>query len=225
MSIKQTKQFDIDLAIDLIRNAVEPFPKAGLFELAKEGFSSPFELLVACIISIQTLDEVMLPTARKFFTFARTPSEVSRLSTVEVDRLIKACTFHERKAEQIFQISQKIMTEYNGNLEAKPEILLSFKGVGPKCANLVVGIVTGEARIAVDTHVHRIVNRWNYVKTTNPEKTLIELEKKLPKKHWIEINQILVPFGKHICRANNPKCNFCPINNMCPETNSSNQSY
>lgn len=209
--------FNIDLAIELITKEVEHFPKAGLFELAQEGFNSPFQLLVACIISIRTLDEVMLPTARQLFAYAGTPDKVSRLSQTEIDHLIKTCTFHERKAEQILQISQKIMTEYNGNLPCKPEILLSFNGVGPKCANLVMGIVTGEAKIAVDTHVHRITNRWDYVQTSNPEKTLLALEEKLPKKYWIEINRVLVPFGKNICGANRPKCLSCPINNMCPK--------
>ncbi len=209
--------FNIDLAIELITKAVEPFPKAGLFELAKEGFGSPFQLLVACIISIRTLDEVMLPVARQFFAQAKTPTEVSRLSKTEIDHLIKSCTFHERKAEQIFQISQRIMTEYNGNLPCKPEILLSFNGVGPKCANLVMGIAKGEAKIGVDTHVHRVTNRWDYVQTSNPEKTLLALEEKLPKKYWIEINRVLVPFGKHICVANRPKCLSCPIVDMCPK--------
>lgn len=211
------KPFDIDLAIKLIGRAVEPLPKAGLFELAEEGFNSPFQLLVACIISIRTLDEVMLPVSRKLFASAKTPLEVSQLSVSEIAQLIKSCTFYERKAEQIFQISQKIMTEYNGNLVAKPEILLSFNGVGPKCANLVMGIATGEAKIGVDIHVHRITNRWNYVETTSPEKTLVALETKLPKEYWVEINRILVPFGKHICLGNKPKCRSCPINNMCPQ--------
>lgn len=211
------KPFCIDIAMKLIAKAVEPLPKAGLFELAEEGFNSPFQLLVACIISIQTLDEVMLRIAREFFAHAGTPQEVSHLSITEIDRLIGACTFHERKATQIFEISKKIMTEYNGNLPAKLEILLSFKGVGPKCANLVMAITTGEAKIGVDTHVHRITNRWDYVKTSNPEKTLAALEKKLPKEYWIEINRILVPFGKHICGANKPKCSHCPIKDMCPK--------
>src|SRR5512144_2715481 len=102
------RAFDIDQAIERIRVAVDPLPKAAMFELAAEGFDSPFEQLVACIISIRTYDEVMLPTARKFFARARTPLEVSRLKPTEIDRLIVGSSYHERKAEQIHILAQRV---------------------------------------------------------------------------------------------------------------------
>src|SRR5258705_8238001 len=148
------KPFDIDLAIKLISEAVRPFPKAAMFELAEEGFNAPFEQLVACMISIRTYDEVSLPTARKFFARARTPAEVSQLSIEEITSLISASTFYERKASQIHEIANRIMDEYNGSLTCEKEILLSFPGVGPKCANLVLGIACGQPSISVDIHVH-----------------------------------------------------------------------
>ena len=211
------KSFDIDKALKLIRKAVEPWPKAAMFELAEDGFNSPFEQLVACIISIRTYDEVSLPTARKLFTRARTPAQMSKLAIEEIDELIHACTFHERKAAQIHAIARRVLDEFEGNLPCDSETLLSFSGVGPKCANLALGIACGEPVISVDIHVHRVTNRWGYVKATAPEKTMLALEGKLPQKHWIDINRLLVPFGKHICTGTLPKCSACPVLDMCQQ--------
>ena len=165
----EKRPFEIHLAIHRIRKAVEPFAKAAMFELAEEGFNSPFQQLVACIISIRTYDEVMLPTARTFFERARTPEEVSRMTTGEIDELIRPSTFHERKARQIHQIARRIVEEYDGSLPCDSEVLLSFEGVGPKCANLVLGIACGQPFIGVDIHVHRVTNRWGYIATATPE--------------------------------------------------------
>lgn len=211
------KSFDIDLAINRIRTAVEPLPKAALFELYAEGYTSPFELLAACIISIRTFDEVMLPTARRLFARARTPEAVSRLALAELRELIRASTFYERKAEQILALARRVAEEYGGELPCDPAVLLSFDGVGPKCANLVLGIACGQARIGVDIHVHRITNRWGYVKASTPEKTMVALEAKLPEPYWVEINRLLVPFGKHICTGQRPRCSTCPVVEMCQQ--------
>jgi len=211
------KPFDIDQAIDRIRVAVAPLPKAAMFELADEGFDSPFEQLIACIISIRTFDEVMLPTARRFFARARTPIEVSQLTPTEIDKLIVASSFHERKAQQIHTIARRIVDEYGGTLPCDAEVLLSFAGVGPKCANLVLGIACGEAHIGVDVHVHRVTNRWGYVQAATPERTMASLEAKLPHRYWVEINRLLVPFGKHICTGQRPHCSTCPVLDLCQQ--------
>ena len=211
------KSFDIDKALKLISKAVEPWPKAAMFELVEEGFNSLFEQLVACIISIRTYDEVSLPTARKLFARARTPAQISKLAIEEIDELIHTCTFHERKAAQIHVIALRVLDEFDGKLPCDSETLLSFAGVGPKCANLALGIACGEPVISVDIHVHRVTNRWGYVKATVPEKTMLALEGKLPQKHWIDINRLLVPFGKHICTGTLPKCSSCPVLDMCQQ--------
>lgn len=211
------KAFNIDIALERISEAVRPWPKAAMFELAEDGFNSAFEQLVACIISIRTYDEVSLPTARKLFARARTPAQINKLSVEEIDERIHACTFHERKAAQIHAIAQRVLDEYNGNLPCDEEVLLSFSGVGPKCAHLTLGIACGEPVISVDIHVHRVTNRWGYVKATAPEKTMLALEAKLPHDHWIDINRLLVPFGKHICTGTMPKCSTCPVLEMCQQ--------
>jgi endonuclease-3 len=209
------RPFDIDQVIRRIRAAVRPFPKAAMFKLADEGFSSPFEQLVACIISIRTRDEVTIPTARRLFARARTPLEVSRLMLREIDQLIRACTFHERKAQQILLIARRVVDEYEGALPCEAEALLSFEGVGPKCANLALGIACDQPRVGVDIHVHRVTNRWGYVNARTPERTTVALEGKLPRRYWVEINRLLVPFGKHICTGALPRCSECPVLEFC----------
>ena len=211
------KPFDIDVALKHINKAVEPYPKAAMFELAEDGFDSPFEQLVACMISIRTYDEVSLPTARKLFARARTPNQMSKLTIEEIDDLIHTCTFHERKAAQIHAIAKRVVDEFDGNLPCDSETLLSFSGVGPKCANLVLGIACGQPFISVDIHVHRVTNRWGYVRASTPEKTMTALEATLPREHWIDINRLLVPFGKHICTGTMPKCSTCPVLDMCQQ--------
>jgi endonuclease-3 len=210
---KQT--FHIDVAFKRISKAVEPFKKAALFELAERGFNSPFEQLVACIISIRTYDEVTVPTALRFFEQARTPSETIRLNQSKIDDLIRTCTFHERKAGQILEIARQIVNEYDGGLPCESKILQAFPGVGPKCANLVLGIACNQPFISVDIHVHRVTNRWGYVHASTPEKTMTALAEMLPRKYWIDINRLLVPFGKHICTGKLPRCSTCPVLEMC----------
>jgi len=212
---KQT--FDIDAALDRIEHAVQPWPKAALFQLAEEGYASVFEQLLACIISIRTYDEVTLPVSRKLFARARTPAAVSQLGWEELDALISPSTFHERKANQILAIARQVEEQFEGTLPGERELLLSFTGVGPKCANLVLGVACGTPVISVDIHVHRVTGRWGYVQASTPEKTLTALEARLPQDHWITINRLLVPFGKHICTGNRPRCSSCPVLDMCAQ--------
>ena len=209
--------FDIDTAMDAIRAGVSGFRKAALFELYDDGFTTPFEQLLACMISIRTRDEDTVPISRRLFERARTPAEVAALTVAEIDALISASTFHEAKAPQILEIARRTVAEHGGELPCDLETLLSFRGVGIKCANLVLGIACGQPRVGVDIHVHRITNRWGYVTAPSPEKTTVALEKTLPTRYWVEINALLVPFGKHVCTGNAPRCSRCPVLSMCQQ--------
>lgn len=211
------RRFDIDQAVERLRQAVQPFPPAALFALAEEGFDTPFEVLVACMISIRTLDEVTLPCARRLFERARTPDSMRRLAPQTIQAAIGACTFHEAKAQQIHHIARQVAEDYGNALPCAGEVLQSFRGVGPKCANLVLGIACEQACISVDTHVHRVTNRWGYVHTRAPERTMAALEARLPRRYWVEINRLLVPFGKHICTRQRPRCSTCPVLDMCQQ--------
>ena len=209
--------FDIDLVIERLRQAVQPYPKAAMFELAAQGYDSLFEQLVACVISIRTYDEVSVPVAQQLFAQARTPAAIAQLSVAAITQLIQQSTFADRKAQQIKAIAQQILTDYDGELPADPAVLSSFNGVGPKCTHLALGVALGHPCISVDIHVHRVTNRWGYVQTKTPEKTMKALEEKLPQRYWVEINRLLVPFGKHICQGSRPKCSTCPLSSMCAQ--------
>ncbi|MBX3059007.1 MAG: endonuclease III [Anaerolineae bacterium] len=210
-----TPEFEIDVVMARVAEAVRPYPPAAMFQLADEGFNSAFEQLIACIISIRTYDEVSIPVAHKLFARARTAHDMAALTPTEIATLIADSSFAESKAPQIQAIAQRVVADFGGELPCDRELLLSFKGVGPKCAHLALGIACGQPFISVDIHVHRISNRWGYVQASTPEKTMAALEQKLLEKHWIEINRLLVPFGKHICQGNIPRCSTCPLFDMC----------
>jgi len=156
--------------MERIRQAVQPFPKAALTQLAEEGHTSAFEQLMACIISARTFDETTLVCSRRLFALGRTPGQVAALDPALIERAIIPSSFHDIKALRIHAAAHRIVDEYHGVLPCKREVLLSLPGVGPKCANLVLAIACGENRISVDTHVHRITNRWGYIQTTRPSR-------------------------------------------------------
>lgn len=213
--MEEKRPFNIDIAMDRIRETVQPFAKAAMFELRDDGFDSPFEQLIACMLSVRTRDEVSIVASRRLFTTARTPDTLAAMPPDEIDALIPDVTFHERKAVQIRDIAIKVRDEFGGTLPCDPVIMQSFSGIGPKCANLALGIACDQKRISVDIHVHRVTNRWGYVRAKTPEATMVALEHMLPERYWIEINERLVPFGKHICTGVRPKCSTCPVLDMC----------
>ena len=198
------RPFEIDVAIARLREAVRPFPRAMLFQLYADGHTSPFEMLVACLISVRTRDEISLAMARQ-------------LQRNAVKGSVDHCAFHEAKAQQIREIARRAVADHNGEVPCDSTSLQSFSGVGPKCANLVLGIACGQPRIGVDTRVHRVTNRWGYVSTRNPDATLATLQTKLPREYRVEINGLLVPFGKNICTPMAPKCSTCPLLSMCEQ--------
>ena len=188
-----------------------------MFALAEEGHRTLFEQLVACILSIRTRDEVCLVAARRLFAAAGGPVEIAALDVATLDRLIGDTTFHTAKAAQILEIARHTVQDYGGRLPCDAEVLRGFRGVGPKCANLALGVACGERLISVDIHVHRVTNRWGYVRTRTPEETMAALARMLPQRYWIELNALLVPFGKHICTGRLPKCSTCPVLDMCAQ--------
>jgi endonuclease-3 len=188
-----------------------------MFALAEEGHASLFEQLVACMISVRTRDEVSLVAARRLFAAAPSPEVVSRLQVGEIDRCIADATFHEAKAAQIRELARRTAADFGGVVPCDEAVVRSLRGIGPKCANLALGIACGARRISVDVHVHRVTNRWGYVRAPTPEATLAALEAKLPSDFWVELNALLVPFGKHVCTGRLPRCSVCPVLDMCQQ--------
>ena len=213
----QKRPLDISEMLARIRMAVAPFRPAAMFELAGDGNNSLFEQLVACIISIRTYDEQTVPIARRLFGRARTPAGMMECSVDEIRALIRPATFYERKAAQILAIARTAAETYDVALPCDAQVLLAFEGVGPKCAHLALGVACHQPYISVDIHVHRVTNRWGYVAARTPEATMVELEARLPQEYWIEINRLLVPFGKHICTGTLPHCSTCPVRDLCAQ--------
>ncbi len=207
--------FDFQRAFSRIREAVRPFPPAALFQLYDEGFTTPFQQLLACMISIRTRDEVTVPAARALFVLAPTPETLAALDERALDRTIAASSFHEAKSRQMKTIARRTLSEFGGQVPCDEGVMLSFPGIGPKCAHLVLGIACGIPLIGVDIHVHRVTNRWGIVASSTPEKTMEALNAILPTKYRVEINRLLVPFGKHLCTSLRPKCSTCVVRDMC----------
>src|SRR5690606_3859693 len=157
-----------------------------LFELAEAGHGTVFEQVAACIVSVRTRDEVTLEVAERLFGAARTPAAAVRLGVAGLEARIRGCAFHERKAAQIHEIARRAVADHGGDLPCGGEVLVSRPGVGPECATLVRAIAWGEQRSGVDVHVHRVTNRWGYVRASRPEATQRALEAKLPRRYWVE---------------------------------------
>lgn len=215
--VRSKEPFEIETVLARVRQAVSPYPKAGMFELYERGHTSLFAQLAGCMLSIRSLDEVVVPVALKLLDRAPNAKSMLKLSVSEIEEMIASVTFAGQKARWLSMLAQQAQERYGGEIPADPEVLTSFTGIGPKCAHLALGVACQQPFISVDIHVHRICNRWGYVSESTPEKTLKALEAILPKAYWIEINALLVPFGKHICTGKLPQCSTCPLEAMCQQ--------
>ncbi len=207
--------FPVAEALDRIAALAATLPPPAMFRLADEGRHSVFEQVVACLVSVRTRDETTIPAVRRLFAAAPDPAAVSDLRPDRIERLIAGSTFADRKAGQILAIARAAVERFGGILPCDDAVLRSFDGVGPKCANLALGVACHLPRISVDVHVHRVVNRWGAVRTKTPEQTLTALEAIVPPERWISINRWLMPFGKYWCTAVRPRCSDCPVRDLC----------
>jgi endonuclease III len=176
----------------------------------------PFQVLVACILSLRTQDTTTGPASERLFAAAATPAAMLKLPARRIERLIYPVGFYRTKARVILGICRDLLERFDGRVPDTIDELLTLNGVGRKTANLVVTMGFGKPGICVDTHVHRISNRWGYVKTRNPEETEMALRAKLPRRYWIGYNDLLVSFGQNICVPISPRCSTCPITHLCP---------
>ena len=185
------------------------------FVLFMEELKNPYLVLIFCILSLRTKDEVTFGASMRLKKLAMTPQEMIKLNISEIEKAIYPVGFYKNKAKQIFELSEKIIKEYSGNVPNDIDELCKFKGVGRKTANLTLAKGFGIPAICVDTHVHRICNRLGYVKTNTPDETELVLRKKLPKELWLDFNTQLVTFGQNICKPVKPNCEICPIIKYC----------
>lgn len=181
----------------------------------KQKGATPYEILIASLLSARTLDTVTTVVYPELFRLANTPQKMLTLSETQIERVIHRVAFSTTKAKQILGLSKILIEKHGGRVPETIEELDELPGVGRKIANLTVTMAFDKPGITVDTHVHRIVNRWGYVKTKTPDETEIALREKLPPEYWVEINGLLIPFGQNICRPTNPFCSKCPIYEFC----------
>lgn len=176
---------------------------------------SPFKVLISCMLSLRTKDEVTREASKRLFELAETPSDMMQLNQTIVEKSIYPVGFYKTKAKNIINVSKILVENYSSQVPDSIDELLKLRGVGRKTANLVVTLGYNQLGICVDTHVHRISNRLGYVKTKIPTETEFALRKKLPKKYWIIYNDLLVTYGQNICKPISPLCSICKIEKYC----------
>jgi endonuclease III len=204
-------------AIGIVRR-IAPYWDAPIVGVIAHERRDPFRTLISCILSLRTKDETTAGASARLFARARTPRGMLGLSPRAIERLIYPVGFYRTKAKVIREISRDLIGRFGGRVPDRIDDLLTLKGVGRKTANLVVTEAYGKPGICVDTHVHRISNRWGLVKTKTPEQTERALREVLPRRYWLEYNGLLVTFGQTICKPVSPWCSRCPVAPMCPRT-------
>lgn len=207
------KDNEFPKAVSAIKKAVRGFKTPAVSVVAKA--KDPYKVLISCILSLRTQDGTTADASVRLFGLAATPHKMLGLNVEVVEKAIYPVGFYRTKAVSIQKINRILVDEFKGKVPDSMDELLKLPGVGRKTANLVMGIGFGQPAICVDTHVHRITNRWGYVSTKTPELTEDALRKKLPKRYWIEINDLLVKFGQNQCKPVSPICSSCQVAAYC----------
>lgn len=200
--------------LEVLRKEYKKWKDPVVTEIANNT-RNPFMVLVSTVLSSRTKDAVTREASRKLFYRASTPHAMLRLTVGEIEKLIYPVGFYKTKAKRIPELVEMLIKEYDGKVPDSLEELLKLPGVGRKTANLVITLGFGKPGICVDTHVHRISNRFGYVGTRTPEETEFALRKKLHEEWWIIYNGLLVTLGQNICSPRKPKCEECPVSNFC----------
>jgi len=208
------KVAEIHEAMAILQKAVRQWQTPAV-TIVSQREGDPFKVLISCILSLRTQDKTTAAASARLFALAGTPAEMVRLPRELIEQAIYPVGFYRNKAAQILEICRVLLETYGGQVPDEIDELLKFKGVGRKTANLVVTLGFGKPGICVDTHVHRICNRWGYVRTRSPEETESALRAKLPREYWLIINDLLVTFGQNQCTPVSPRCSTCPLFHLC----------
>jgi endonuclease-3 len=205
----------IHKVLPLLRRQVKDLDVPWLEKMARLRYRDPFRILISCILSLRTQDRTTGDASGRLFRLASTAGEMADLNIRSIEKAIYPVGFYRVKARRIKELSRTILERYNGKVPDELDELLKLKGVGRKTANLVMVIGYRKDGICVDTHVHRITNRWGYIRTRTPEETEFALRERLPRRYWQEINGLLVAFGQGICKPISPFCSRCRISRYC----------
>lgn len=206
---------NIDQIIAILKKEMRDLPDPSVTLVGKK-WKDPFLVLISCILSLRTKDQTTLPASERLFRLARTPQAMLKLKAPDIEKAVYPVGFYRTKARVILGICHDVVEKFDGRVPDDIDTLLTMKGVGRKTANLVLTEGFGLPGICVDTHVHRISNRLGYVRTKTPYDTEMMLREKLPPRHWIDYNALLVTWGQNICRPISPLCSRCGIRVLCP---------
>ena len=201
--------------IHTLRQATKGMVEPAVTQIIAEYGRDPFLVLISCLLSLRTRDTVSLPASRRLFTVAKSPQEILNIPLERLEKIIYPVAFYRKRAQQLHGVCKDLIERFDAKVPSSEEDLLSFKGVGRKTMNLVRGEGFGIPAICVDTHVHRISNRFGLVATKTPEETEMALRKLLPQKYWIEYNRLLVMWGQNIRVPILPFCSRCAIAHLC----------
>jgi len=208
------KDDDIHKVIKILRKETRKWDVPTV-TLTAETTHDPFKILISTILSLRTQDTTTAKVSERLFELADNPHDMLKLTEKEIEKAIYPVGFYKTKARTILYLCRELIGKYNSKVPDDLDELLKLKGVGRKTANLVTTLGYGKPGVCVDTHVHRISNRWGYISTKTPYDTEMALREKLPKKYWIEYNDLLVSLGQHLCRPISPRCSECPIERLC----------
>ena len=208
------KNEDINKIIKILKKSIKQWKVPIVTQVAEDG-RDPFKVLISCILSLRTKDDTTAAASSRLFKITDDPAKMLKIKDRTMEKTIYPVGFYRTKTRNIKSICRILVDKYKSRVPDEIDELLKLKGVGRKTANLVVTLGYNKLGICVDTHVHRISNRLGYISTTTPEKTEFALRKRLPQKHWIIYNDLLVTFGQNLCKPISPVCSICPIYNYC----------
>ncbi|HET9605879.1 MAG TPA: endonuclease III [Nitrospira sp.] len=209
------REDQIHAAIKILRREVRQWQEPVVGVVARESARDPFRILISCLLSLRTKDKTTSEASARLFALAYTPAGLLKLSQRKIERAIYPVGFYRTKTKAIHAICRRLLEVYEGKVPQSIDELITLAGVGRKTANLVVTVGYQKPGICVDIHVHRISNRWGYVKTKTPEETEQALRARLPKRYWITFNDLLVPYGQNLCQPVSPFCSRCKLIDMC----------
>jgi len=209
------KDHDIDACIRTLKREVRRWQEPIVGVVAKASHRDPFQILISTVLSLRTKDQTTAAASARLFRLATTPEAMLAVPRRTIERAIYPVGFYRTKARHIHDICRDLLTRYAGRVPDTLEELLTLKGVGRKTANLVVTLGFRKPGICVDVHVHRISNRWGYIRTKTPEESEQVLRRKLPRRYWMIYNDLLVPFGQNLCTPVSPRCSECRLARYC----------
>ena len=209
------RQDQIHAAIRIVKREIRQWQEPVVGVVARLSARDPFRILISCLLSLRTKDKTTSEASARLFALAHTPAGLLKLPVKKIERAIYPVGFYRTKAKSIRAICRRLLDVYGGTVPDSIEELVTLSGVGRKTANLVVTVGYKKPGICVDIHVHRISNRWGYVKTKTPEETEQALREKLPKPYWITFNDLLVPYGQNLCQPISPLCSRCKLAKYC----------